>query len=218
MYDVIIVGAGPAGISASLYTVRRNLKTLIIYKEESALEKTKKIENYYGFENGINGEDLYKIGIKQAQMAKEYFTNITLDHAYASTSERASDTLEIITDMPYTRLKGLKEWNFGAFEGKDECLNPKLPYGDFFKQFGGEGELELRERMNKTLTEIISKDDHQVVLAVSHGAACAQFYRAWEEHAKVKKTERFYNCCIQKYEYEDGIFTLVEIFNRNITE
>ena len=158
------------------------------------------------------------LGIKQAQMAKEYFTNITFDHAYASTSERASDTLEIITDMPYTRLKGLKEWNFGAFEGKDECLNPKLPYGDFFKQFGGEGELELRERMNKTLTEIMSKDDHQVVLAVSHGAACAQFYRAWEEHAKVKKTERFYNCCIQKYEYEDGIFTLVEIFNRNITE
>ena len=61
---------------------------------------------------------LTPLGIKQAQMAKEYFTNITLDHAYASTSERASDTLEIITDMPYTRLKGLKEMNFGVFEGE----------------------------------------------------------------------------------------------------
>lgn len=85
MYDVIIVGAGPAGISASLYTVRRNLKTLIIYKEESALEKTKKIENYYGFENGINGEDLYKIGIKQAQnigaeVIKDEVTNIQADY------------------------------------------------------------------------------------------------------------------------------------------
>ena len=50
MYDVIIVGAGPAGISASLYTIRRNLKTLIIYKEKSALEKSTKIEKYYGFE------------------------------------------------------------------------------------------------------------------------------------------------------------------------
>ena len=67
MYDVIIVGAGPAGISASLYTVRRNLKTLIIYKDKSSLEKSTRIENYYGFENGINGEDLYKIGIRQAQ-------------------------------------------------------------------------------------------------------------------------------------------------------
>lgn len=85
MYDVIIVGAGPAGISASLYTVRRNLKTLIIYKEKSALEKTSKIENYYGFENGINGVNLYKMGIKQAQnigakIIKDEVTNIQIDY------------------------------------------------------------------------------------------------------------------------------------------
>lgn len=67
MYDVIIIGAGPAGISASLYTIRSNLKTLLIYKEKSALEKATKIENYYGFENGINGEELYKKGIEQAR-------------------------------------------------------------------------------------------------------------------------------------------------------
>lgn len=67
MYDVIIIGAGPAGISASLYTVRKNLKTLIIYKEQSALEKAIKIENYYGFENGISGKELYKTGINQAK-------------------------------------------------------------------------------------------------------------------------------------------------------
>lgn len=163
---------------------------------------------------------LTPLGIKQAQKASEYFTenNIQFDHAYSSTSERACDTLEIITSMPYTRCKGLKEWNFGAFEGKDECLNPNLPYGDFFKQFGGEGEFELRERMNQTLTDIMNQEDHETVLAVSHGAACAQFYRQWEQHAKVIKKERFYNCCILKYEYENGIFTLVELFNRNITE
>lgn len=85
MYDVIIVGAGPAGISASLYTIRRNLKTLIIYKEKSALEKSTKIENYYGFENGINGEELYKIGIRQAQnigaeAIKDEVTNIKIDY------------------------------------------------------------------------------------------------------------------------------------------
>lgn len=165
---------------------------------------------------------LTELGVKQAQMAGEYFkkNHITFDHAYSSTSERACDTLEIVTDyqMPYTRVKGLKEWNFGVFEGKDECLNPPLPYGDFFKKFGGDSEIELRERMTRTLTEIMNKEDHHIVLAVSHGAACAQFYRAWEEYAKVKKTERFYNCCILKYEYENGIFTLVEIINRNVTE
>lgn len=84
MYDVIIIGAGPAGISASLYTVRGNLKTLVIYKEKSALEKTKKIENYYGFEKGINGEELYKIGIEQsknlgAEILKDEVTNIQIE-------------------------------------------------------------------------------------------------------------------------------------------
>ncbi|MDE6953324.1 MAG: histidine phosphatase family protein [Erysipelotrichales bacterium] len=165
---------------------------------------------------------LTELGIKQAQLAGEYFkeNNIVFDHAYSSTSERACDTLEIVTDyqMPYTRVKGLKEWNFGVYEGKDECLNPKLPYGDFFKQFGGDGEMELRERMVNTLTEIMNKDDHEIVLAVSHGAACAQFYRAWEQYAKVIRKERLYNCCILKFEYEDGIFSLVELYNRNITE
>lgn len=67
MYDVIIIGAGPSGISTGLYTRRANLKTLIIYNEESALEKAEKIENYYGFENGISGKKLYESGIKQAE-------------------------------------------------------------------------------------------------------------------------------------------------------
>ena len=84
MYDVIIIGAGPAGISASLYTIRGNLKTLVIYKEESALEKAQKIENYYGFENGIEGKELYKIGIEQAknlgvEIIEEEVTNIQID-------------------------------------------------------------------------------------------------------------------------------------------
>lgn len=67
MYDVIIIGAGPAGISAGLYAKRANLNVLIIYKEKAGLEKAEQIENYYGFENGITGKDLYETGIKQAK-------------------------------------------------------------------------------------------------------------------------------------------------------
>ncbi len=67
MYDVIIIGAGPAGISASLYTQRANQKTLILYHETSNLEKAVKIDNYYGFSQGISGEELYDTGIKQAE-------------------------------------------------------------------------------------------------------------------------------------------------------
>ena len=83
-YDVIVIGAGPAGISASLYTVRANKKTLVFYEDLSSLEKTHKIENYYGFENGVSGIDLYEAGIKQAKnlgvdVRKEEVIKIEMD-------------------------------------------------------------------------------------------------------------------------------------------
>lgn len=67
MYDVIIIGAGPAGISASLYMKRANLNPLVIYNDKSSLEKTEKIDNYYGFKDGVDGKTLYADGIKQAE-------------------------------------------------------------------------------------------------------------------------------------------------------
>ena len=53
--DTIIIGNGPAGISAALYTCRANLKTLIIGRDGGSLEKAEKIENYYGFAEPIDG-------------------------------------------------------------------------------------------------------------------------------------------------------------------
>lgn len=67
MYDCIIIGSGPAGISASLYIARAGFNVLVISKGESTLEKTEKIENYYGFENPISGKELEENGIKQAK-------------------------------------------------------------------------------------------------------------------------------------------------------
>lgn len=67
MYDSIIIGSGPAGITASLYMARAGLKVLIISKNESSLDKAKKIENYYGFENSISGNELKQNGIEQAK-------------------------------------------------------------------------------------------------------------------------------------------------------
>ena len=64
-YDVIIIGKGPAGLSAALYTARANLRTLIIGKNDSALRKAAKIENYFGFSNAVSGEFLLDEAEKQ---------------------------------------------------------------------------------------------------------------------------------------------------------
>ena len=67
MYDAIIIGAGPAGITAGIYIKRAGFNVLVISKNESALNKANKIENYYGFEQPISGEELVKNGINQAK-------------------------------------------------------------------------------------------------------------------------------------------------------
>ena len=67
MYDLIIIGAGPAGISAGLYAKRANLDVLILYYGTSNLYEATQIDNYYGFPGGIKGKDLYNNGIKQAK-------------------------------------------------------------------------------------------------------------------------------------------------------
>ena len=91
-YDVIIIGAGPAGISAGLYTQRANKKTLIIYNEKSSLEKASKIENYYGFPNGISGKELYQNGIMQAKNL-----GIELKKEEVIKIEKIKETFEVST-------------------------------------------------------------------------------------------------------------------------
>lgn len=66
IYDCIIIGKGPAGITAGIYIKRANKNVLIIGKDGGALERAEKIENYYGVEK-ITGKELIQKGIKQAQ-------------------------------------------------------------------------------------------------------------------------------------------------------
>ena len=65
MTDLIIVGGGPAGVSAALYTARAGIKTKIIYKDLGALEKAEKVDNFYG-NAGISGPDLISSGLAHA--------------------------------------------------------------------------------------------------------------------------------------------------------
>ncbi len=68
MYDVIIIGGGPAGLTAGLYTSRARLKSLLIEKAFTGgqVMTTEWIENYPGFEDGISGAELSQKMEKQA--------------------------------------------------------------------------------------------------------------------------------------------------------
>lgn len=165
---------------------------------------------------------LTQLGIQQALVAKKYFKNneITFDEAFCSTAERASDTLEIITPQPYTRLKGLKEWNFGRYEGQDEFLNPPQPYGDFFKTFEGEGETEVQERFNATMLKIAKETTGQQILVVAHAAAIRAFMRLWEHTTEIPSLKRLTNCGILRFDFdsEQEQFRLQEVVEHDFSD
>ena len=122
MYDVIIIGSGPAGISAAIYLKRAKKNILIVSNGKSALQKAHKIENYYGIES-ISGEELHKVGIKQVErlgvpIEKDEVINISFDkHFIVTTVNREFEAKKVIiatgTNRMAPNIKGIKE-----FEGK----------------------------------------------------------------------------------------------------
>ena len=82
MYDVIIIGSGPAGLTAGIYTTRANLKTLIIAGIQwgGQLQLTTLVENFPGFPEGIQGPELMGNMRKQvenlgAEIIEQNFTS-----------------------------------------------------------------------------------------------------------------------------------------------
>lgn len=66
MADVLILGYGPAGVSAALYALRAGLDVTLVGKDAGALSRAHMIENYYGLEKPLSGTDLAEVGKKQA--------------------------------------------------------------------------------------------------------------------------------------------------------
>ena len=176
--------------------------------------------NQLGLIQGWCDSPLTTNGKQQAQAARDYFHthHITFDELYCSTAERCSDTLEIVSGRAdYTRLKGLKEFNFGRMEGKPEYLHPNREpnqkgHGDFFLKYDGESDTQVRERVSDTVFRLVSQsDDDATILAVSHAGAIMSFFSALklENHPEL----HFSNCCIFHYSITDDTYDLIRIID-----
>ncbi len=76
-YDVVIIGAGPAGLAAGVYGASEGLRTLIVEPEAPGGQagSSSRIENYLGFPQGLSGDELAKRGFIQAQrLGAEFVT------------------------------------------------------------------------------------------------------------------------------------------------
>jgi thioredoxin reductase (NADPH) len=68
IYDVVIIGAGPAGLAASVYGASEGLRTLLVERRSPGGQAgtSSRIENYLGFPNGLSGSELTRRAITQA--------------------------------------------------------------------------------------------------------------------------------------------------------
>lgn len=123
IYDCIIIGNGPAGISAALYTIRSNMKTLVIGTGDSTLKKASEIENYYGFSEPISGEKLINEGEKQLKRLGGTILDeevIGIDKENVFHVKTAKNEYQAITVLIATGQKrvNIRIQNLKQYEGK----------------------------------------------------------------------------------------------------
>lgn len=119
MYDAVMIGSGPAGLSAALYTSRANLTTLVIGKDRGALEKADRIENYFGMAEPISGCELVENTKTQArslgvELVEDEIFHITWNGHFIlegknGTYESLTVLLATGTGRKTLKIEGLKE-------------------------------------------------------------------------------------------------------------
>lgn len=118
LYDVVIIGAGPAGLAAAVYGASEGLKTLLVEKRAPGGQagSSSRIENYLGFPKGLSGSELARRAVTQATrfgtelLSPQEVTGITHNSQYktihlADGSTLSSKCLVITTGVSYRQLQ-----------------------------------------------------------------------------------------------------------------
>src|SRR3990167_2581536 len=131
-FDLIIVGAGPAGLSAAINAASEGLRTVILEREKigGQARQSSRIDNYLGFPNGLSGFQLARLATRQA---REYGTvffscgalalavDSTGNHLIQTTDGRiiVTRTILLATGLKYRRLTVPGADSFGVFYGSN---------------------------------------------------------------------------------------------------
>ena len=177
IYDVVIIGAGPAGLAAAVYGASEGLKTLLIERKAPGGQAgtSSRIENYLGFPAGLSGADLTRRAISQAMRLgaeflspqavndikqKDGYKTIILDDG----PEIISRTVVITTGVDYRKLdvKGIENFTgagvyYGAAMTEATACKDKEVYIIGGGNSAGQGAVYL-SKFAKNVYIIIRKD------------------------------------------------------------
>ena len=132
-YDIIIAGAGPAGMAAAVYSASEGLKVLLVERFAAGGQAgtSSRIENYLGFPAGISGDELTERALKQARhfevevLFKRNIEEVqSLDEGHCVTLD-GGDRIRARVVLLTTGVS----WHRLEFEGHDEFLGRGILYG-----------------------------------------------------------------------------------------
>ncbi|MBF1036240.1 NAD(P)/FAD-dependent oxidoreductase [Parvimonas micra] len=221
MYDCIIIGAGPAGISAGIYAARASMKTIIIERGTPGglIAKTDEIANYPGAEDVPTGPELIERMVKQAKsFGAEFITDTVVNVDFSGTTkivygenttyEAKSVIIATGSNPRLLEVPGEKEF---TGKGIAYCATCDAPFfQDLDIYVVGSGEAAVEEAMyltkfGRTVTLLVRKDKLSVAKSIE------------EKAMKCEKLKIMWNVEVESFE-GTGLLSAMNIVNNKTGE
>ncbi len=223
LYDVAIIGGGPAGLAASVYGASNGVRCLLIEKQAPGGQagNSPKIENYLGFPAGVSGMDLARRAVTQAKrfgaeiISTQAAAKITLRDNYrivtlADGSEVVSKAILVATGATFRRLE---------VDGIDEFIGAGVYYGAAYteaayyrdKPVFVVGGANSAAQGAMFLTRFASK----VTMLIRRDAQDGTSKYLTDAEAANPKIERLFNSEVVKIHGKPGILDGIAVRDRN---
>src|SRR4051794_14337182 len=130
-YDVVIVGAGPAGLAAGVYGASEGLSTIVVEREAPGGQAgtSSRIENYLGFPAGVSGDELASRALQQAKrLGAEILVTRSTTRIDSETRQVHLDGGDVLRARTIIIACGVS-WRQLAIEGFDRLAGKGISYG-----------------------------------------------------------------------------------------